>query len=117
MTGVELLDRVEDLLRRQTELLRAGDLPALSEICDETARLADSAADMARDPALRAQVARIRARAEANMPLIRAAIRGVRAVGQRMEMLRRATDRLDTYDRLGRALRIEAPCTDVERRA
>jgi flagellar biosynthesis/type III secretory pathway chaperone len=107
----EAVERLDELLERERELLRAGDLGPLADLAEHKQRLmaAIPASDSADLDRLRAAVAR-------NGRLLAAAAQGVKDAGNRLRQLTAGPD-LVTYDGKGRRQQINPAKPSVSRNA
>lgn len=89
------LDALEDLLDAERGVIRNGDLEGISRMADLKEALLR---DVAATPDLpRAQLDRLRMKADRNQQLLQAAAQGVRAAMRRLDAIRRAQKPLNTY--------------------
>ncbi|MCB2115618.1 MAG: hypothetical protein KDE00_04790 [Rhodobacteraceae bacterium] len=112
-------DALESLCRLVADergALRAGDLASLPAIASAKEALLSRLTSSPEALDLR-RLARLKAEAQGLGHILQAAARGVAAARARIEAVRGAADRLDTYDARGRALNVAAGPSTVERRA
>lgn len=103
-----------DVLDREGDALRAGDLSALPAIAEEKIQLS---AEISKHPATGRDLEILRAKASANASLLAAAIRGIRAARNRLDALSEVRDVLSVYDPSGQIQRVPTKRSDVERKA
>lgn len=116
MAANDLNGRVRDLLEREHAALLAGQLDTIARLAPERERLMGQLADSAERaslPGLRA----LRVMAEHNEHLLAAARRGLEAARTRLAQLRNGGPRLNTYDRQGQRVCLDATPGRLERRA
>lgn len=107
---------LEGLLQAERHMIRQGEFGGLAELAAEKERqLARIAA--ARDRPDPTALADLRRRAQANLALLGAAVKGVRAARKRIDMILRASRSLTSYDRLGHTQTITGDVSTVQRRA
>ncbi|MGR3322704.1 MAG: flagellar biosynthesis protein FlgN [Pseudooceanicola sp.] len=110
-----ILDALDDLLNRERDALLSGQLDRLPDLLEDKERLIErlGRTEMAEE----SQLAALRRRAERNQALLDNAMRGIRAVAERLGTMRRLRQSLDTYDPSGRRTSIVTRPGRVERRA
>lgn len=113
--SARMLDAIERLLRRERQVLLAGQLDALPELVVEKARLVTRLAEAG--PHDRDRMAALVGLAVRNQDLLAQAIAGVRAAARRLEALRAATADAETYDRSGHRHPLAPGAGRIERRA
>jgi len=110
-----LFERLDLLLEREREILlsgRLGDLPALAEEKEELlARLSGL------DAQDRDGLGALQGKAVRNQELLDTALRGIRAVANRVNAARRLHRQIETYDRHGQRTVVVLPDSTVEKRA
>ncbi len=113
---MEALTALDGMLDAERHAIRNGEFGGLESLALAKGRLLEqvtASVGRADGDAL----ARLRDKADANQRLLAAAIKGVRAAQRRLDMIRRASSSLNTYDSLGRAQSITPDRGSVERRA
>lgn len=106
------IESLERLLDVERFAIRAGAFDGLVEIASRKEVLIDTLGGVDAET-----LARLRKKAEGNQRLLSAALKGVRAAQRRLDMIRRASRSLNSYDALGRARTIGSAGPNVERRA
>lgn len=112
----EALSALEGLLDVERHAIRNGEFGGLDQLAAKKSALLDRISASGPRPDAGA-LDRLRIKADANQRLLAAALRGVRAAQRRLDMIRRASRSLNTYDNLGRAQTIGGGNSTVERRA
>lgn len=107
-------DVLEDFLEKERRAILSGSLGSMERIAKEKERLLDKGGLQAPD---RKTLDRVRRKVERNQNLLAAAIRGIRAVSSRMEILRNGPGELNTYDKTGRRKTLGGPQGNLHRRA
>ncbi len=107
-------DVLEDFLDKERMAILTGSLGNMERIAKEKERLLDKGALQTPD---RKTLDRIRRKVERNQTLLAAAIRGIRAVSLRMEILRNGPGDLNTYDKTGQRKTLGGPQGNLHRRA
>lgn len=110
------LAALEGLINVERHSIRNGEFDDLESLAIEKARLLE-AIIATREAPVREDLARLKAKADANQRILAAALKGVRAAQKRLDMIRRASRSLNVYDRMGRAQSIGGNDGTVERRA
>jgi hypothetical protein len=114
----EWLTRMEDLLASERRALRFGEFGQLAYLAEAKTQLSYRIDGLAAGPtSILPKLERLRARAAENQRLLAAAMKGVRSAQHRLDMIRRAGQSLNTYDKLGRKRPLGAAPGTVERRA
>lgn len=111
-----VIGSLDELLRAEAQAVRRGDFSAIATLAERKTALVDRLMRLPRRD-VGAALARIRARATENQHLLTAAIQGVRAARARVDAIRQAGLRLDTYDSNGRARTVNFGGGEVEKRA
>lgn len=112
----ETLDQLDALLEQERAALLVGDLDVIPTLLQRKEALFDELAEL---PAPEAQeLQNLQTKALRNQALLDSALRGIRAVADRMSAMRRVARSLETYDAAGRKTTIETRAQrKVERRA
>ncbi|MCD1625052.1 MAG: hypothetical protein ACU0B7_15180 [Paracoccaceae bacterium] len=111
-----LLCALGDLLDQERESLLAGDLDAISHSLHEKERLIEVLNAKGMERSL--ELSRLSEKLARNQALLDGALEGIRTVAERISTLRRIRSTLETYDKSGRKMTIEATrATQVEKRA
>lgn len=108
-----VFDALEDLMDKERRAILDGDFDELRRMMAEKERLI-SAAKIAPPPQ---SVARLKAKAERNQNMLRAAAQGIRAVSDHLAKAGQATKPLLTYSRSGQRQAHLARNSSMERRA
>lgn len=111
-----LIAELRSLIARESQVIRSGSFDGLPGIAERKASLTE-ALTKATDAATADGLAVLRTELEANGRLLAAALRGFADARARLLEIQGAGDRLDTYDRHGRAQRVTLGGGKVERRA
>ncbi len=93
-----VIDALEDLLDEERAAILDGALEDMGRIASEKERALDRRELTAPD---QMTLDRVRRKAAGNQQLLAAAIRGVRAVSVRLDVLRNGPSDMNTYDRSG----------------
>ena len=111
-----LLNALSDLLDHERKSLLAGDLDAISRSLHEKERLIAGLNDKGMERGH--ELSRLREKLSGNQVLLDGALEGIRAAAERISTMRRIRFTLETYDKSGRKMTIEATrATQVEKRA
>jgi len=102
------------VLDREGAALRKGDLAALPELAEEKSKFS---AALEKEPASKAQLEILRAKASANANLLAAAIRGIKSARARLEALSEVRGVLSVYGPTGQLDRVSTAQADIERKA
>ncbi|MBK5946553.1 hypothetical protein CCR83_08950 [Rhodobacter veldkampii DSM 11550] len=100
------------LLDTERKLIRSGQLGMLADIVAQKEYLVAILSLAGAE-----KLAMLSNHLHENQQLLAAAIKGLRAARQRVEMIHRASHSLDSYDSQGRARSIGPACSSIERRA
>ena len=95
---LHVIDALEDLLDKERAAILSGALGNMGRIAAEKERILDGRELTAPD---QHTLDRVRHKAARNQTLLAAAIRGVRAVTSRLEVMRNGPKETSTYDRAG----------------
>lgn len=115
MTEHNTLERLQALIAEEHRALLAGDLHALGDILEEKETLAAELEDLS--PATE-DVSAVKVALRRNQELFDEALKGIRAVADRLAEYQRAKTTLETYDAKGRRLCIKGlEQSRIERRA
>ena len=107
---------MDDLLERERAALLDGNLDAIPGLLSEKEALFDRLAEL--DRLERAGLKDLQGKVMRNQALLDSAMRGIRAVADRMSVLRRVSQTLETYDASGRRESVPTGrARKVERRA
>lgn len=93
-----MIDALEDLLDKERAAILDGALEDMGRIASEKERVLERRELTAPD---QKALDRVRRKAARNQQLLAAAIRGVRAVTARLDVLRNGPSDMNTYDRTG----------------
>ena len=108
------LDALEDFLDKEHQAILNGSLKDMGRIAKEKEALLDKGAFLAPD---RKTLEQVRRKVDRNHTLLAAAIRGVRAVSNRLEVLRNGSGEFDTYDKSGQRTSLGGHKGNLYRRA
>lgn len=114
--AIPLLAALDDLLDKERKSLLAGDLDGISRSLHEKEQLIDglNAMGLHRD----LELSGLKEKLSRNQVLLDGALDGISAVVGRIATLRRIRSTLETYDKAGRRMTIEATrASQVEKRA
>jgi hypothetical protein len=112
----DVLSLMDDLLDRERLVLLNGDLEQATRLFHDKEALFKRFALLPGKDAV--DVERLRAKTERNQQLLLRAIEGIQAVNDRIQMLRRTRETLETYDRTCRKTTIAGAVSGtLERRA
>ena len=95
---LDITDALEDLIDQERAAILAGALDDVSKIAIEKERIIGRLEITACDPAT---LGRLRKKSKRNQQLLTAALRGVRAVMSRLNILRNGPGEMNTYDQSG----------------
>lgn len=95
---LDIADALEDLIDKERAAILAGALDEMGRIAAEKERILEGRALSAPN---QNTLDRLRRKAARNQQLLTAAIRGVRAVSSRLDVLRNGPGEMNTYDRAG----------------
>lgn len=93
-----LIDALEDLLDKERTAILSGALQEMGQLAGEKERVLVADGMFVPD---QGTLNRLRRKAARNQQLLTAAIRGVRAVTSRLDVLRNGPGEMNTYDRAG----------------
>lgn len=96
--SVDISDALEDLIDKERAAILSGALEEMGRIATEKERVLGGHTLTAPD---QRTLDRLRRKAARNQQLLAAAIRGVRAVTSRLDVLRNGPGEMNTYDRAG----------------
>lgn len=115
MTEQTTLERLQALVAEEHRALLEGDLHALGDILEEKEILVAELEDLQPAPE---DVSSVKVALRRNQELFDEALKGIRAVADRLAEYQRAKTMLETYDAKGRRLRIKGlESSRIERRA
>jgi hypothetical protein len=111
-----LVNALNDLLDKERKSLLDGDLDAISRNIHEKERLILGLNAEGMEQGL--ELSQLTEKLARNQVLLDGALEGIRAVAQRLARMRRIRSTLETYDKSGRKMTIEATrAAHVEKRA
>jgi hypothetical protein len=114
--GKPLVSALNDLLDRERKSLLDGDLDAISRNVHEKERLISELNAKGIEQGL--ELSRLSKKLARNQILLDGALEGIRAVAERISRMRRVRSTLETYDKSGRKMTIEATrAAQIEKRA
>lgn len=112
----EVIDGLDDLLDTERRLLLAGDLDGIARLHDRKVDLIERL--NALDATDHAGLGDLNDKVGHNQALLKSALEGIRAVAQRLAIVRRIRGSLDTYDAEGRKKSLPLETSrNVEKRA
>ncbi|OYX41625.1 MAG: hypothetical protein B7Z02_14990 [Rhodobacterales bacterium 32-67-9] len=111
-----VIGSLDETFRAEAQAIRRGDFSAIGTLAERKATLVDRLMGLPRGE-VGSALARIRARASENQHLLTASLQGVRAARARIDAIRQAGIRLDTYDSSGRARTVSFGGGAIEKRA
>lgn len=112
----EIFDALDSLLEDERHALIAGDLSAISRLLERKAILFEQLREAS--PGDPSDLTALQTKVVRNQALLDGALRGIRAVADRMGSLRRIQKSLETYDRSGRRNSIVTGAANkIEKRA
>ncbi|GAA6188409.1 flagellar biosynthesis protein FlgN [Litorivita sp. NS0012-18] len=115
-TAQDLINEMDDLLDKEREALLVGDLDVITRLLGQKEHLIDALNAMEHDEQER--LVALQGKVQRNQALLDGALRGIRAVAQRLSSMRRVRKNLDTYDSHGQRQTIEGTrAPTLEKRA
>ena len=112
----DFMDALDDLLEEERRIILAGELEAIPALLEQKEMLFDRLKSTRLENSADLEV--LQGKVSRNQALLEGALRGIRAVADRMSTLRRMRDSLETYDRQGQRKSFAAvPGNKIEKRA
>lgn len=114
--SARLLEEFDALLDRERAAVLAGDLDCIGELLEQKQALIDALSATGVDD--RPRLNTLQAKVLRNQELLDSSLRGIKAVADRIQAVRKAREGLDTYDKAGRKKTIRSRSGgSLERRA
>lgn len=115
-TAQDIMDALDSVLEDEREIVLAGKLDAIPGLLERKEALFDRLNTMTVDSG--ADLQTLQQKVTRNQALLEGALRGIRAVADRMSTLRQMRTSLETYDRAGQRKSIAiGPDNKLEKRA
>lgn len=111
-----VIDALDDVLDKERKALLEGDLDTISELLAKKEELFEALREIEFDSV--EGLGGLQGKAARNQVLLDGALKGIRAVAERMNTMRQVRKNLETYDRSGRKTTIQSAVEHkVEKRA
>lgn len=115
-TGQVIMDALDDLLEEERRIVMAGELDEIPGLLERKEALFDRLNNTRFEAG--ADLELLQSKMSRNQALLEGALRGIRAVADRMSTLRRMRNSLETYDRQGQKQSFTTmPGNKIEKRA
>ncbi|HGG06587.1 MAG TPA: flagellar biosynthesis protein FlgN [Aliiroseovarius sp.] len=109
-----IIDALDDLLDRERQAILTGNIDGLARQAVEKTRLLEQLSGATTDTQ---RIERLRVKADRNQELLVAVAKGIKSVSRRLQAMKSAKSTLQTYDKGGHRVALEAKKPSHEKRA